>query len=152
MKTAIDFYERGKLKEANAKKKEKKQILDEYVKLTGFARKYAIAKLNNCGYWSVLCSHIFSVFYHTDTHGIRLHHRQLCPSLVLPGQMHSPQLLSILRFLHWCPCTRNLRPDFPYIHSLLQRMNTARIHSHMLCLHKVPRFLHCSLSYYCTNL
>ena len=27
----------------NAKKKEKKQILDEYVKLTGFARKYAIA-------------------------------------------------------------------------------------------------------------
>ena len=32
----------------NAKKKEKKQILDEYVKLTGFARKYAIAKLNSC--------------------------------------------------------------------------------------------------------
>lgn len=31
-----------------AKKKEKGRILDEYAELTGFARKYAISKLNGC--------------------------------------------------------------------------------------------------------
>lgn len=32
----------------DAKKKEKGRILDEYAELTGFARKYAISKLNGC--------------------------------------------------------------------------------------------------------
>lgn len=32
----------------NAKKKQKEMILNEYVELTGFARKYAISKLNSC--------------------------------------------------------------------------------------------------------
>ena len=32
----------------DAGKKEKQIILNEYVKLTGFARKYAISKLNGC--------------------------------------------------------------------------------------------------------
>ena len=32
----------------NARKKEKKTILNEYISLTGFNRKYAITKINSC--------------------------------------------------------------------------------------------------------
>ena len=32
----------------NAGKKEKKTILNEYISLTGFNRKYAITKINSC--------------------------------------------------------------------------------------------------------
>ena len=32
----------------NASKDEKKKILDEYINLTGFHRKYAISKINSC--------------------------------------------------------------------------------------------------------
>ena len=32
----------------NATKKEKKTILNEYISLTGFNRKYAITKINSC--------------------------------------------------------------------------------------------------------
>ena len=32
----------------NARKKEKKTILNEYISLTGFNRKYAILKINSC--------------------------------------------------------------------------------------------------------
>ena len=32
----------------NARKKEKKVILNEYISLTGFNRKYAITKINSC--------------------------------------------------------------------------------------------------------